>query len=90
MSILPKFDEFIEVRRRNSQNSFHIAAARIPGPHGIVSIRQRNISLRYVVEFQDDLNLRIESMHMTGLVIFEICDKPDAIEPNRAHAYRIL
>ena len=77
------------MRHCHSQDVLHIAAARIAGPYSIASIRPRNLFLRFDVEFHDNFSLRIESMHVAGLMIFRVRDKPYAIEPNRAHAPRI-
>ena len=74
---------------RYLQDVLYIAAARISGPYSIASIRTRNLLLRFVAEFHHDFSLRIESMHVAGLMILKVRDKPNTIEPNRTDAPRI-
>jgi hypothetical protein len=78
MSFLPQFDNFVKVCGSNLQNASNIAAARIPGPHRIRSIRE---CYRSIAEFHDNLSLRKESMHVTGLVIQRIGNEHHTVEP---------
>src|ERR1035437_6023354 len=71
MCFPPKLDELVEMLCRYLQDVLYIAAARISGPYSIASIRTRNLLLRFVAEFHHDFSLRIESMHVAGLMILK-------------------
>jgi hypothetical protein len=82
MSILPKFDQFVEVFSRGIEDAPHIAATGISRPHGIGPAGSGHGFSRFIGKLDDDLSFRIESVHMARLVILEIRDKPDTVEPN--------
>jgi hypothetical protein len=82
-------DEFVKVRRRNLQNVPDIRAAGISRPDRVFPFRKHYLRLRQCVKFQDDLGLRVESMHVTRSMVFQIGDKSHSIEPNRSHNSRI-
>src|ERR1035437_5892007 len=88
MYVLPKCNEFAEVLRHDPQYVLHIAPFGTSRPCSVPSISQCN---RFVslTKFHDGLRLRLESMHMAGLVVLRICEEANAVEPERTHEARI-
>lgn len=90
MRLLPKLDKLIKMRRRHQQDALDITPSRISRPYRITSIRPCNLSPRSIAKFHNHLSLRIETVNMAGFMIFRIRHEPNTIEPERAHATRIL
>jgi len=63
----------------------HIGFTRVAWPYGIGSVGKRYLAIRAKID--DHLDLRVETMHMTRLVVHRVNHEPDAIEANRTHLF---
>lgn len=82
---LPKKNQIVEVPGGNSQYMAHIRLASVARPYGVCSRGKRNLAV--LAQIDDYFNIRIETMYMTRLMVHRVGRKPNAIEPDRSHAF---